>query len=60
MTNEPCSAASVELPYCDEQDPDSLTLALHHERLANREERHMMLGHWKNIVDELARAVEGY
>lgn len=36
------------------------TIGFHHEQLADREERHMMLGHWKNVVDELARAVEGY
>ncbi|MBX3099325.1 MAG: SRPBCC domain-containing protein [Salinibacterium sp.] len=26
------------------------TVALHHERLADRDERRMMLGHWKNVI----------
>ncbi len=26
------------------------TIGIHHERLADREERRMMLGHWKNVA----------
>ncbi len=26
------------------------TIGIHHEKLADREERRMMLGHWKNVV----------
>ena len=26
------------------------TVALHHEKLADRKERRMMLGHWKNVI----------
>lgn len=32
------------------------TVAFHHERLADREERRLMLGHWKNV----AAAVNSY
>lgn len=35
------------------------TIGFHHERLADRDERYMMLGHWKNVVAELAKAIEG-
>lgn len=34
------------------------TIAIHHEQLADRDERRMMLGHWKNVVDDLVRGVE--
>ncbi|MBB5841791.1 uncharacterized protein YndB with AHSA1/START domain [Conyzicola lurida] len=30
------------------------TIAIHHEQLADRDERRMMLGHWKNVVADLA------
>ena len=33
------------------------TIAVHHERLADRDERRMMLGHWKTVVAELEKAV---
>jgi uncharacterized protein YndB with AHSA1/START domain len=33
------------------------TIAVHHEKLADREERRMMLGHWKSVVAQLARAL---
>ena len=33
------------------------TIGFHHERLADREERRMMLGHWKNVVAELEKAI---
>jgi hypothetical protein len=33
------------------------TVALHHERLADRDERRMMLGHWKTVVGELEKAI---
>ena len=33
------------------------TIAFHHDRLADREERRMMLGHWKNVVAELEKAI---
>jgi uncharacterized protein YndB with AHSA1/START domain len=34
------------------------TIAIHHQQLADREERRMMLGHWKNVVGALAGALE--
>jgi uncharacterized protein YndB with AHSA1/START domain len=30
------------------------SIAFHHERLSGREERKIMLGHWKEVVEELA------
>ncbi len=30
------------------------TIGIHHDRLANREERRMMLGHWKNVAAAFA------
>jgi uncharacterized protein YndB with AHSA1/START domain len=33
------------------------TIAIHHQELADRDERRMMLGHWKNVVGDLARAL---
>jgi uncharacterized protein YndB with AHSA1/START domain len=38
--------------------PGGTTIGFHHERLADREERRMMLGHWKNVVADLADALE--
>lgn len=35
------------------------TIGFHHEELADRDERFMMLGHWKNVVAELAKAIDG-
>jgi uncharacterized protein YndB with AHSA1/START domain len=32
------------------------TIGIHHERLADREERRMMLGHWKNVAAHLEAA----
>ncbi len=37
---------------------DGTTIVIHHERLADREERRMMLGHWKNVAAHLAAAFE--
>jgi uncharacterized protein YndB with AHSA1/START domain len=34
------------------------TIAIHHQQLADREERRMMLGHWKNVVGALAGALQ--
>jgi len=34
------------------------TIVIHHERLADREERRMMLGHWKNVAAHLAAAFD--
>jgi hypothetical protein len=34
------------------------TIAIHHQQLADREERRMMLGHWKNVVGALAEALQ--
>lgn len=34
------------------------TIGIHHERLADREERRMMLGHWKNVAAHLAAAFD--
>jgi uncharacterized protein YndB with AHSA1/START domain len=33
------------------------TIAFHHERLSGREERKIMLGHWKDVVQDLAEAI---
>ncbi|WP_411699995.1 SRPBCC family protein [Conyzicola sp.] len=33
------------------------TIAIHHQELADRDERRMMLGHWKSVVGDLARAL---
>ncbi|GAB3607817.1 SRPBCC domain-containing protein [Conyzicola nivalis] len=33
------------------------TIAIHHQELADRDERRMMLGHWKNVVGDLAKAL---
>ncbi len=35
------------------QSATGTTIAIHHELLADREERRMMLGHWKNVVAAL-------
>ncbi len=37
--------------------PGGTTIGFHHERLAGRDERRMMLGHWKNVVADLADAL---
>jgi len=29
------------------------TIAIHHEHLADREERKLMLGHWTNVIDAI-------
>jgi uncharacterized protein YndB with AHSA1/START domain len=34
------------------------TIGFHHEKLAGRDERKMMLGHWKNVIAALAEAIE--
>lgn len=34
------------------------TIGIHHERLADREERRMMLGHWKNVAAHLEAAFQ--
>ncbi|MBC7401563.1 MAG: SRPBCC domain-containing protein [Microbacteriaceae bacterium] len=34
------------------------TIVIHHERLSDREERRMMLGHWKNVASHLAAAFD--
>ena len=34
------------------------TIGIHHEHLADREERRMMLGHWKNVASHLAAAFD--
>ena len=33
------------------------TIGIHHEKLADRDERRMMLGHWKSVIAALADAV---
>lgn len=33
------------------------TIGIHHERLADRSERKLMLGHWKNVLDDLVSAL---
>ncbi len=35
------------------------TIGFHQERLAGRDERKIMLGHWKAVTDELVKALEG-
>jgi len=34
------------------------TINIQHDELADRDERRMMLGHWKNVVDQLAVAID--
>jgi hypothetical protein len=34
------------------------TINIQHDDLADRDERRMMLGHWKNVVDQLAVAID--
>jgi len=34
------------------------TIVIHHERLGDREERRMMLSHWKNVAAHLAAAFD--
>jgi uncharacterized protein YndB with AHSA1/START domain len=34
------------------------TIDIQHDELADREERRMMLGHWKNVVEQLAIAID--
>jgi uncharacterized protein YndB with AHSA1/START domain len=34
------------------------TIGIHHEQLADRDERRMMLGHWKNVIGALDEAFE--
>lgn len=34
------------------------TINIQHDNLADRDERRMMLGHWKNVVDQLAVAID--
>jgi uncharacterized protein YndB with AHSA1/START domain len=38
--------------------PGGTTIGFHHEQLADREERRMMLGHWKNVVADLAHELD--
>ena len=38
--------------------PGGTTIAIQHEQLADRDERRMMLGHWKNVVADLAHAID--
>lgn len=33
------------------------TIGLHHEKLADRDERKLMLGHWKSVAAQLERAL---
>lgn len=35
------------------------TIAIHQEKLADRDERRMMLGHWKSVSDSLAAHFDG-
>jgi uncharacterized protein YndB with AHSA1/START domain len=41
------------------ESPTGTTIGFRHQQLADRDERHLMLGHWKNVVAELAKAIEG-
>ena len=34
------------------------TIAIQHEQLADREERRMMLGHWKNVIAAIAHEID--
>ena len=34
------------------------TISIHHDKLADREERRMMLGHWKAVMADITRAIE--
>jgi uncharacterized protein YndB with AHSA1/START domain len=35
------------------------TIAFHHEKLADRDERKMMLGHWKNVAAAISAHFDG-
>jgi uncharacterized protein YndB with AHSA1/START domain len=37
--------------------PTGTTIGFHHERLSGREERKIMLGHWKEVVLDLDEAI---
>ncbi len=37
---------------------DGTTIVIHHEQLADRDERRMMLGHWKNVMTQLAAGAQ--
>jgi uncharacterized protein YndB with AHSA1/START domain len=37
--------------------PGGTTIGFHHDQLADRDERRMMLGHWKNVVADIAEAL---
>jgi len=34
------------------------TIAINHDLLADREERRMMLGHWKNVITDVVHAID--
>jgi uncharacterized protein YndB with AHSA1/START domain len=34
------------------------TIGIHHEQLADRDERRMMLGHWKRVIAQLAAGAD--
>jgi uncharacterized protein YndB with AHSA1/START domain len=38
--------------------PAGTTIVIHHDHLRDREERYMMLGHWKNVIADLANVIE--
>ena len=36
---------------------EGTTIAIHHQELSGREERRMMLGHWKNVIASITKAL---
>jgi uncharacterized protein YndB with AHSA1/START domain len=49
--------STLQLTVREVPEKAGTTIAFHQERLSGREERKIMLGHWKDVVAELARAL---
>ncbi|MCU1512940.1 MAG: activator of Hsp90 ATPase 1 family protein, partial [Microbacteriaceae bacterium] len=49
---------STELQVSVRESVTGTTIVIQHDKLADREERRMMLGHWKNVIATLAAATD--
>lgn len=49
---------STTLQLSVKEAESGTTIAIQHDELADREERRMMLGHWKNVAEQLAVAID--
>jgi uncharacterized protein YndB with AHSA1/START domain len=49
---------STELAVSVRESVTGTTISIQHNKLADREERRMMLGHWKNVIANLAAATD--